>query len=76
MIFSPRESNMQTTGIAGQLFLSSLYILKAANEQPKLAAELISKTIEDLQKQNTQTPAAPVDIPDTTGKGKIINVTA
>jgi hypothetical protein len=52
-------------------------ILKSANEQPRLAGELISKTIEGLmQAQTAQTPvpsAAPIAA---AGKGTIVNITA
>ncbi len=54
---------------------ASLNQLKAANEQPKLALQLILATVEANSLQNTnvsaQTPPAPVS-----GKGQHINITA
>jgi hypothetical protein len=66
---------MQTTGIAGIRFIQNLSLLKSVNEQPKLAGELITKTVESLQKQNAQTPAPISDSTSFPAKGKIIDVT-
>ncbi|WP_306549494.1 hypothetical protein [Desulfobulbus sp.] len=53
---------------------ANLSVLKSANEQPHLAGELISKTIEGLmQTQTVQTPVQPVA---PSGTGTIINTTA
>ena len=53
---------------------ANLSVLKSANEQPHLAGELISKTIEGLmQTQTVQTPVQPVA---PRGTGTIINTTA
>ena len=65
---------MQTTGIAYQNGLNSLSVLKTANEQPKLAGELIAKTVEGMQSQNAPTPVQPINF--STGTGQIINTTA
>ena len=65
---------MQTAGIPYQKPLNSLSVLKTANEQPKLAGELISKTVESMQSQNAPTPIQPIHA--STGMGKIINTTA
>jgi hypothetical protein len=67
---------MQTTGIPYQKPMSGISVLKTANEQPKLAGELISKTVESMRNQRAQTPAQPADISGITGKGTIINTTA
>lgn len=52
-------------------------VLKAANQQPSLAGELISKTVETLmqaQVQQTQAPVQPVTT--TAGIGSIVNTVA
>lgn len=67
---------MQTTGIPNQKPMSGISVLKTANEQPKLAGELISKTVESMRNQRAQTPAQPADISSITGTGTIINTTA
>ena len=55
----------------------SLSILKSANQQPQLAADLISKTIASMmQAQNVQSPAQPVTSTDATQPGDLINITA
>ncbi len=52
-------------------------VLKAANQQPHLAADLINRTIESLmQAQNMQTPAQPVAPPAGSVSGATINITA
>jgi hypothetical protein len=65
---------MQIAGIPYQKSLNSLSVLKTANEQPNLAGELISKTVEGMQSQNAPTPAQPIHV--STGTGRIINTTA
>jgi hypothetical protein len=70
------ESDMQTTGIAGLRFIQNLSLLRSANEQPKLAGELITKTIESLQKQTARTPASVSDIASSPAKGRIVDITA
>ena len=65
---------MQTAGIPYQKPLNGLSLLKTANEQPKLAGELISRTVESMQSQNAPTPVQPIHV--STGTGKIINTTA
>lgn len=56
---------------------ANLSVLKSANEQPHLAGELISKTIEGLmQTQTVQTPVQPVVPVAPSGTGTIINTTA
>lgn len=53
---------------------ANISVLKSANEQPHLAGELISKTIEGLvQAQTVQTPVQPVA---PSGTGTIVNTTA
>jgi hypothetical protein len=71
-----REENMQITDITYQKSLTGISMLKAANEQPQLAGELISKTVEGMHSQNAQTPVQPTDVSGITGTGKIINTTA
>jgi hypothetical protein len=67
---------MQITYIPYQKSLTGLSVLKAANEQPQLAGELISKTVESMRSQNAQTPVQQTDVSGITGTGKIINTTA
>ncbi len=68
---------METTGISGSKVFSGGSVLKTANEQPRLAGELISKTVEGMiQNQYAQASAQPVDVSAITGTGKIINTTA
>ena len=67
---------MQIPSITNTAFSGSISILKLANEQPKLAGELISKTVEGIiQIQSAQTPAQRVDVSEISGTGKIINIT-
>jgi len=52
-------------------------ILKSANEQTQLAGELIRRTIEGmLDSQSAAAPAQPVETPDISVQGKIINIAA
>jgi len=68
---------MQITNMSNSASSSGVSILKSANEQPKLAGELISRTVENMvQIQTAQSPARPIDISEITGIGKIINTTA
>ena len=56
---------------------ANLSVLKSANEQPHLAGELISKTIEGLMQTPTvQTPVQPVAPVAPSGTGTIVNTTA
>lgn len=56
---------------------ANMSILKSANEQPHLAGELISKTVEGLmQAQTSQTPVPSAAPLATSGKGTIVNITA
>jgi hypothetical protein len=75
-IFSLTEYTMQTTGILYQKPMHTISLLRAADEQPKLAGELISKTVENMRNQKAQTPAEPTDISGITGTGKIVNTAA
>lgn len=53
---------------------AGLGLLRAANEQPKLALELILQTVEANSKSTGQRPtSAP---PAVSGKGQVINITA
>jgi hypothetical protein len=68
---------MQVTDINSSALPSGLSILKSANEQPKLAGELINRTVENMvQIQAAQSPAQRIDISEITGTGKIINTAA
>ena len=67
---------MQTTSISNPKVLSSVSVLKAANEQPQLAGDLISKTVENMQSQSVQAAAQPIDVSGLIGTGNIINITA
>ena len=68
---------MQITDPHSTASSSVLSILKSANEQPRLAGELISRTVENMvQIQAAQSPAQPLAISEITGIGKIINTTA
>ena len=68
---------MQITGSSNPKVAFSGSVLRVANEQPQLAAELISKAIESMtQTQNVQSPAQPVYVSGKTEIGTIINTTA
>jgi hypothetical protein len=68
---------MQTTGVSNLTTSGSMSMLKSANEQPKLAGELISRTVEGMmQIQSAQSPAQRIDISEISGTGKIINIKA
>jgi len=55
----------------------SLSILKAANQQPSLAGDLISRTVESLmQAQSMQSPAQPVAQPAGNTVGTTIDIIA
>ncbi|WP_319585366.1 hypothetical protein [uncultured Desulfobulbus sp.] len=68
---------MQITPFANAGSIASLSVLKSANEQPALAGELISKSVEGLiQAQVAQAPVQPVNLAATSGSGTLINTTA
>jgi hypothetical protein len=68
---------MQIASASSVASMASLSVLKSANEQPTLAGELISKTIEGLmQAQLAQTPVQTVELSAVTGIGRIVNTTA
>ena len=67
---------MQVAGISISAASAGMSILKSANEQPKLAGELISKTVEAMgQIQAGQTPSQPVAAANTSTTRNIINIT-
>jgi len=68
---------MQIAGVNNLTSPGSMSILKSANEQPKLAGELISRTVESMmQIQSAQSPVQRIDISEITGTGKIIDIKA
>ncbi len=68
---------MQITGTNNSAASASVSLLKSANEQPKLAGELISRTVDNMvQMQAAQSPAQRIDMSEISGTGKIINITA
>jgi len=68
---------MQITSSTNVNSVANLSVLKSANEQPSLAGELISKTVEGLmQTQTPQSPPQSVPFSAATGTGGIINTTA
>ena len=69
---------MQITGIANLKELISGAVLRATNEQPQLAGDLISKTVAGLmqQSQTVQSPGQPVPVSGMPETGSIINTTA
>jgi hypothetical protein len=68
---------MEISGISNVKYFNGVSVLKTANEQPRLAGELISKSIESMiQNQYTPTAGQSVDLSSVTGTGKIINTTA
>lgn len=67
---------MQTPSIANLRLIIGLSVLKSANEQPKLAGELIDKTVANLQKLDVQSPPQPVGVSGHTGSGRIIDIIA
>jgi hypothetical protein len=69
--------SMQVASMSNQAAYSGLSILKSANEQPKLAYDLIRKTVEAIrQAQPMQTVAQPVYGSALTGTGTVIDTTA
>ena len=70
-------ATMEITGTNNSAASASAFVLKSANEQAKLAGELISMTVDNMvQIQAAQTPAQRTDISEISGTGKIINITA
>lgn len=68
---------MQITGTNSSAASASMSLLKSANEQPKLAGELISRTVDNMvQAQAVQSPAQRIDMSEISGTGKLINITA
>lgn len=68
---------MQITGSSNPKVAFSGSVLRVANEQPQLAADLISKAIESMtQIQNVQSPAQPVTASGKIATGTIVNITA
>ena len=69
---------MQISSASNPATMYSLAMIKTANQQPKLAGDLISRTIAGMQQaqQAAQAPAAPVTLPVATGRGTHINTTA
>ncbi|MFT5729709.1 MAG: hypothetical protein ACI8PB_003880 [Desulforhopalus sp.] len=68
---------MQIPGTSNSALSAALPILKSANQQPRLAGDLIAKTVAGMsQMQTAQTPAQSIDMSRSTGTGKIINITA
>ncbi|MBV5344294.1 MAG: hypothetical protein JZU63_01500 [Rhodoferax sp.] len=68
---------MQITGSSNPKVAFSGSVLRAANEQPQLAADLISKAIESMtQTQRVQLPAQPVTASGNIETGTIVNITA
>lgn len=66
---------MEISSSSANNYLSaSLNPLKAANEQPKLALQLILATVEANSLPSGNTPAQPP--PPVSGKGQHINITA
>jgi len=68
---------MQIPGTSNSALSVGLPILQSANQQPKLAGDLIAKTVAGMsQMQTTQSLAQSVDMSGITGTGKIVNITA
>ena len=68
---------MQIPGTSKSASSAGLPILKSANQQPKLAGDLIAKTVAGMsQMQTAQSSAQSIDMSKITGIGKIINITA
>ncbi len=68
---------MQVAGISISTASAGMSILKSANEQPKLAGELISKTVEAMGNiQVGQTSSQPVVAANTSTTGNNINIIA
>lgn len=70
---------MQISTASNPAVMYSLSMIKTANEQPKLAGDLIKKAIAGMQQaqQTAQSPAQPVALPaDTGNRGEQINITA
>ncbi len=68
---------MQITGSSPSNVSFGGSVLRAANEQPQLAGELISRAVESMaQTQNVQSPAQPVAASGKMATGTLINTTA
>lgn len=67
---------MDVTSTATPQVTGGITILRAANQQPELAAELLRRSLEVTTPQETRTAQQPVDVSDITGTGTIINTTA
>lgn len=69
---------MQINAASNPATMYSLAMIKTANQQPKLAGDLISRTIAGMQQiqQTAQSPAEPIAMPADTGKGTLIQRTA
>jgi hypothetical protein len=71
-------ADMEVTGMSGSQSFSALSVLKTANEQPRLAGELISKSVDAMMQNQSvaRSSVQPVDVSGITGTGRIINTTA
>ncbi|MFH0781754.1 MAG: hypothetical protein V2B20_07335 [Pseudomonadota bacterium] len=68
---------MQITGSGSLTTFNNVFLLKTANEQPELAGQLISRTVEGMRANETaQSPAQGIDISQSSGPGLLINITA
>lgn len=67
---------MDVTSAATPQVTGGISILKTANQQLELAAELLRRTLEGSASLQAQAPDQPVDVSDSTGTGTIINTTA
>ncbi len=67
---------MDITGVSSPQVTAGIAIVKTANEQPELAAELIRQVHGKTPVQNAAEPNQPVDTSEVTGTGTIINTTA
>jgi|AMWB02.1.fsa_nt_gi hypothetical protein len=55
---------------------AGLSILKKANEQPKVALEVMQKSLQGIEQAQSPQKSREVSLAEQTGKGKLINVKA
>lgn len=68
--------HMDIPSITPSQVTGGISILKRANQQPELAAELLRRTLEAGDLRAKQPQAQPVNVSELTGTGTIINTTA
>jgi hypothetical protein len=74
----PKEVSMNVNGSNNAA--SGMAMLKKANEQPKIALDLINKTMQGVEQakepQKAPSPESSAALAAATGKGQVINIKA